>query len=140
MQLSLIKTWKKIQEDQDWGIVAMVLDRLFLYMFGASALFGSYMILSNSPEEDPEHTEPIDIIHSKIAAEDRMSSTLLDWNCLFLINFSLLMQKWTCILLKYLVHCIPETNSEFLSYTFLPRNLLFIYKIFWKRCKMTLFW
>lgn len=65
-------------EDQDWGIVAMVLDRLFLYMFGASALFGSYMILSNSPEEDPEHTEPIDIIHSKIAAEDRMSSTLLD--------------------------------------------------------------
>ena len=66
------------QEDQDWGIVAMVLDRLFLYMFGASALFGSYMILSNSPEEDPEHTEPIDIIHSKIAAEDRMSSALLD--------------------------------------------------------------
>jgi len=65
-------------EDQDWGIVAMVLDRLFLYMFGASALFGSYMILSNSPEEDPEHTEPIDIIHSKIAAEDRMSSSLLD--------------------------------------------------------------
>ena len=74
------------QEDQDWGIVAMVLDRLFLYMFGASALFGSYMILSNSPEEDPEHTEPIDIIHSKIAAEDRMSSSLLDWNCLFFLN------------------------------------------------------
>ena len=67
------------QEDQDWGIVAMVLDRLFLYMFGASALFGSYMILSNSPEEDPEHTEPIDIIHCKIAAEDAMmSNTLLD--------------------------------------------------------------
>ena len=66
------------QEDQDWGIVAMVLDRLFLYMFGVSALFGSYMILSNSPDEDPEHTEPIDVIHSKIAAEDGMSSTLLD--------------------------------------------------------------
>lgn len=64
-------------EDQDWGIVAMVLDRLFLYMFGASALFGSYMILSNSPEEDPEHTEPIDIIHSKIES-NRMSSSLLD--------------------------------------------------------------
>ena len=55
----------------------MVLDRLFLYMFGASALFGSYMILSNSPEEDPEHTEPIDIIHSKIES-NRMSSSLLD--------------------------------------------------------------
>jgi len=65
-------------EDQDWGIVAMVLDRLFLYMFGVSALFGSYIILSNSPDEDPEHTEPIDVIHSKIAAEDRMSSSLLD--------------------------------------------------------------
>ena len=56
-------------------------------MFGVSALFGSYIILSNSPDEDPEHTEPIDVIHSKIAAEDRMSSSLLDWNCLFFDKF-----------------------------------------------------
>jgi len=57
-------------EDQDWGIVAMVLDRLFLYMFGITALFGSFMILSKSPQEDPEHTDPIDVIYSKIAAEE----------------------------------------------------------------------
>jgi hypothetical protein len=37
------------QEDQDWGIVAMVLDRLFLWVFGICAFFGSLMILSDSP-------------------------------------------------------------------------------------------
>ena len=27
-----------IQEDQDWGIVAMVVDRMFLWVFGAAAV------------------------------------------------------------------------------------------------------
>merc|ERR1719361_3028109 len=57
-------------EDQDWGIVAMVLDRVFLYLFGITALFGSFLILSKSPTEDPEHSVPIDVIYSKIAAEE----------------------------------------------------------------------
>lgn len=59
----------KLQEDQDWGIVAMVLDRLFLYVFGFTALLGSFMILSKSPEMS-EDMSPIDIIYSKIAKEE----------------------------------------------------------------------
>ena len=47
----------------------MVLDRLFLYVFGFTALFGSYMILSESPI-NPEDAHPIVIIYSKIAAEE----------------------------------------------------------------------
>ena len=38
-----------LQEDQDWGIVAMVLDRMFLWVFGAAAVVGSTMILTESP-------------------------------------------------------------------------------------------
>eukprot|EP00093_Oithona_nana_P012121 12121.XXX_284469_281386_1 [CDS] Oithona nana genome sequencing. len=56
-------------EDQDWGIVAMVLDRLFLYVFGITAVCGTFMILSAEPQmEDDAH--PIDVIYSKIAAEE----------------------------------------------------------------------
>ena len=58
-----------LQEDQDWGIVAMVLDRLFLYIFGFTALFGSFRILTESPNMY-EVSKPIDIIYSKIAAEE----------------------------------------------------------------------
>jgi hypothetical protein len=58
-----------LQEDQDWGIVAMVLDRLFLYIFGATALAGSVMILSESPNMYKDDS-PIDVLYSKIAAEE----------------------------------------------------------------------
>jgi hypothetical protein len=34
-----------LQEDQDWGIVAMVLDRLFLWMFGAAAVVGKILAI-----------------------------------------------------------------------------------------------
>jgi len=56
-------------EDQDWGIVAMVLDRLFLWMFGAAAVIGSFMILTESPSLF-EDTEPIDVKFSNIAREE----------------------------------------------------------------------
>ena len=47
----------------------MVLDRLFLYVFGITAVCGTFMILSESPEmADDAH--PIDVIYSKIAAEE----------------------------------------------------------------------
>ncbi len=58
-----------MQEDQDWGIVAMVLDRLFLYLFGISAIIGSLFILSESPMMY-EDVEPIDVLFSKIAKEE----------------------------------------------------------------------
>ena len=61
-----------MQEDQDWGIVAMVLDRLFLWVFGVVASVGSLVILSRSPYIYDE-IRPIDILYSKIAqTEARM--------------------------------------------------------------------
>ena len=57
------------QEDQDWGIVAMVLDRLFLWTFGICAITGSLIILSESPYIY-DTTAPIDVIFSKIAQQD----------------------------------------------------------------------
>ena len=55
-----------LQEDQDWGIVAMVLDRLFLWTFAICAIAGSLIILSESPYIY-DTTNPIDVVHSKIA-------------------------------------------------------------------------
>lgn len=53
-------------EDQDWGIVAMVLDRLFLWTFGIVSLVGSVIILSDSPFIY-DSIFPIDVKYSKIA-------------------------------------------------------------------------
>ena len=57
------------QEDQDWGIVAMVLDRLFLWMFAITAISGSLLILSESPYIY-DTTSPIDVVFSKIAQQE----------------------------------------------------------------------
>lgn len=38
-----------LQEDQDWGFVAMVLDRLFLWLFTSASLFGTFAILCEAP-------------------------------------------------------------------------------------------
>lgn len=57
------------QEDQDWGIVAMVLDRLFLWTFAITAISGSLIILSESPYIY-DITDPIDIKFSKIAQQE----------------------------------------------------------------------
>jgi len=55
-------------EDQDWGIVAMVLDRMFLWVFGAAAVVGSTMILTESPSLF-ESTEPIDAMITTIGVD-----------------------------------------------------------------------
>ena len=49
--------------------VAMVLDRLFLWVFGVAAIVGSMMILTESPSLF-ETTDPIDVKISKIASEE----------------------------------------------------------------------
>ena len=61
---------KKSQEDQDWGIVAMVLDRLFLWLFGTVAALGTLFILSASPYIFDE-VDPIDVVYSKIAQAEK---------------------------------------------------------------------
>jgi nicotinic acetylcholine receptor, invertebrate len=37
------------QEDADWGFVALVLDRLFLWLFTMASLFGTFSILCEAP-------------------------------------------------------------------------------------------
>ena len=69
--ISQIKSLKPkfiFQEDQDWGIVAMVLDRMFLWVFGAAAVVGSAMILTESPSLfDP--IQPIDSLITTIGVD-----------------------------------------------------------------------
>lgn len=54
------------QEDQDWGFVAMVMDRLFLWLFSMASIIGTFVILCEAPSLYDD-TEPIDKIYSIIA-------------------------------------------------------------------------
>lgn len=47
-------------EDQDWGFVAMVLDRLFLWIFTIASIAGTFAILCEAPALYDD-TKPIDI-------------------------------------------------------------------------------
>jgi nicotinic acetylcholine receptor len=55
-----------VQEDQDWGFVAMVLDRLFLWIFTIASVVGTFAILCEAPALYDD-TEPIDKALSCIA-------------------------------------------------------------------------
>ncbi|XP_037953579.1 acetylcholine receptor subunit alpha-like 2 [Teleopsis dalmanni] len=55
-------------EDQDWGFVAMVLDRLFLWIFMIASLVGTFMILCEAPSLYDD-TKPIDVELSVIAQQ-----------------------------------------------------------------------
>ncbi|XP_043287870.1 acetylcholine receptor subunit alpha-like 2 [Venturia canescens] len=55
-------------EDQDWGFVAMVLDRLFLYIFIVASLFGTFTILGEAPTFYDD-TKPIDMELSLVAKQ-----------------------------------------------------------------------
>jgi nicotinic acetylcholine receptor len=54
------------QEDQDWGFVAMVLDRLFLWIFTIASIVGTFAILCEAPALYDD-TKPIDMELSSIA-------------------------------------------------------------------------
>lgn len=54
------------QEDQDWGFVAMVFDRLFFWIFIIISLIGTAMILGEAPALY-DYTKPIDMELSIIA-------------------------------------------------------------------------
>ncbi|XP_046678978.1 acetylcholine receptor subunit alpha-L1 isoform X1 [Homalodisca vitripennis] len=47
-------------EDQDWGFVAMVLDRLFLWIFTIASIVGTFTILTEAPSLYDD-TQPIDV-------------------------------------------------------------------------------
>ena len=54
------------QEDQDWGFVAMVLDRLFLWIFTIASIVGTFAILCEAPALYDD-TKPIDMELSSVA-------------------------------------------------------------------------
>lgn len=56
------------QEDQDWGFVAMVLDRLFLWMFSIASIAGTFTILCEAPALYDD-TKPIDMQYSSVAQQ-----------------------------------------------------------------------
>lgn len=56
------------QEDQDWGFVAMVLDRLFLWLFALASVVGTFVILCEAPALYDD-TKPIDVEISIIAKQ-----------------------------------------------------------------------
>lgn len=52
--------------EEDWKYVAMVLDRLFLWIFCFACVFGTALIVLQAPSLY-DNTLPIDIFYSKIA-------------------------------------------------------------------------
>ncbi|KAL0110251.1 hypothetical protein PUN28_013718 [Cardiocondyla obscurior] len=56
------------QEDQDWGFVAMVLDRLFLWIFTIASIAGTFAILCEAPALYDD-TKPIDMEISSVAQQ-----------------------------------------------------------------------
>ncbi|XP_034184540.1 nicotinic acetylcholine receptor alpha2 isoform X1 [Osmia lignaria lignaria] len=55
-------------EDQDWGFVAMVLDRLFLWIFTIASMVGTFTILCEAPALYDD-TKPIDMEYSSVAQQ-----------------------------------------------------------------------
>ena len=63
-----------LQEDQDWGFVAMVLDRLFLWMFTIASIAGTFTILCEAPALYDD-TKPIDTEYSSVAQQQYLPSS-----------------------------------------------------------------
>lgn len=57
-----------LQEDQDWRFVAMVMDRLFLWIFTVVSLLGTVLILCEAPALWDE-TKAIDTELSNVAQQ-----------------------------------------------------------------------
>ena len=55
-----------MQVEEDWKYVAMVLDRLFLWIFTIACIFGTAAIILQAPSLY-DTAQPIDILYSKIA-------------------------------------------------------------------------
>jgi len=64
-----------MKEDKDWGFIAMVLDRLFLWMFTIASLVGSVAILLTAPALYDD-TRPIDMQISLVAKKLRGETDL----------------------------------------------------------------
>lgn len=68
LNLNAIFSLWNLQEDQDWGFVALVLDRLFLWLFMLASVLGTFVILCEAPSLYDD-TQPIDTELSVIAKQ-----------------------------------------------------------------------
>lgn len=59
------------QVEEDWKYVAMVLDRIFLWIFTVACVVGTVLIIFQAPSLY-DTTKPIDIKYSKIAKKKMM--------------------------------------------------------------------
>jgi Neurotransmitter-gated ion-channel transmembrane region len=64
--LSLLFPFRRLQVEEDWKYVALVLDRLFLWIFAIACVVGTCLIILQAPSLY-DTTNPIDIQYSKIA-------------------------------------------------------------------------
>ncbi|XP_033207948.1 acetylcholine receptor subunit alpha-like 2 isoform X1 [Belonocnema kinseyi] len=64
-------------EDQDWGFVAMVLDRLFLYIFITASIVGTVTILAEAPALYDD-TKAIDMELSSVAQQQLFPGKMLE--------------------------------------------------------------
>jgi nicotinic acetylcholine receptor len=60
-----------LQIEEDWKYVAMVLDRLFLWIFAFACVSGTVGIIFAAPSLY-DTTKPIDVLYSKIAKQKMM--------------------------------------------------------------------
>nr|XP_018912441.1 PREDICTED: acetylcholine receptor subunit alpha-L1 isoform X1 [Bemisia tabaci]XP_018912442.1 PREDICTED: acetylcholine receptor subunit alpha-L1 isoform X2 [Bemisia tabaci] len=65
-------------EDQDWGFVAMVLDRLFLWIFSITSIVGTFVILCEAPALYDD-TKPIDLQLSSVAQQQFLPDVTSDF-------------------------------------------------------------
>ncbi len=54
-----------MQVEEDWKYVAMVLDRLFLWIFTAACIIGTAGIILQAPSLYDDN-QPIDVMYSKV--------------------------------------------------------------------------
>lgn len=76
-QFSENEYYRVLQEDQDWGFMAMVLDRLFLWIFTVASIMGTILILCEAPALYDD-TKPIDRDLSFIARKQFSPSSDYD--------------------------------------------------------------
>lgn len=64
-----------LQVIEDWKYIAMVLDRLFLWIFTMACILGTVLIILQAPVLY-DTTKPIDVIYSKIAKKKLLRKML----------------------------------------------------------------
>ncbi|XP_034239543.1 acetylcholine receptor subunit alpha-like 1 [Thrips palmi] len=61
---------------EDWKYVAMVLDRLFLWIFSAACISGTALIILQAPALY-DYTDPIDLKYSKVAKKNMLIMSMM---------------------------------------------------------------